>query len=87
MEDRFGITESNSLAPEVVASHMIDLIEMGKYEGGTILEVSAAWTRTIGTFDIAAPKSDGSAIPKEALEKHNAPIKEILRKERGVDNS
>lgn len=85
MVDRFGINESNTLEPEVVANRMVDLIEMGKYEGGTILEVSAAWTRTIGTFNIEAPKSDGSAIPKEALEKNYAPVVEILKKERVVD--
>jgi len=84
LEDRFGINEKNSLAPEVVASHMIDLVELGKYDGGTILEVSAAWTRTVGTFNIAAPKGEGSAVPPAAVAKNNAPIVELLKKERGV---
>ena len=84
MEERFGINETNTLPPEVVASRMIDLVELGKYEGGSILEVSAAWTRTVGTFNIAAPQGEGSAVPPAALAKNNAPIVELLRKERGV---
>jgi hypothetical protein len=86
LEDRFGLNEKNTLAPEVVASRMIDLVELGKYEGGTILEVSAAWTRTVGTFNIAAPEGEGSAVPPAAVAKNNAPIVELLKKERGVTN-
>jgi len=85
MVDRFGIKENNSLAPEDVAKGMTELIELGKYEGGTILEVSAVWTRTIGTFNIEPPKSDGAAIPKEVFEKNIQPVVDILEKERGVD--
>ncbi|KAI9835774.1 MAG: hypothetical protein M1819_001953 [Sarea resinae] len=84
MIDRFGLNETNTLEPEVVASRMVDLVELGKYEGGTILEVSAAWTRTVGTFNIAAPASDGSAVPPEAIARNNAPIVECLKRERGV---
>jgi hypothetical protein len=82
LEVRFGINEKNTLVPEVVASRMIDLVELGKYEGGTILEVSAAWTRTVGTFNIAAPKGEGSAVPAAAVAKNNAPIVELLKKGR-----
>jgi len=84
-EERFGLNQANSILPDVVASRMADLVELGKYEGGTILEVSAAWTRTIGTFNITPPKSEGSAIPQNFIQKSISPIVELLRKERNVD--
>ena len=63
---------------------MIELVTDGKYGGGTCLETSVTGSRTLGTWNIAAPDTQGTAVPKEALEMNCAPILAMLKKERTV---
>jgi hypothetical protein len=84
MVNQFGVTENNSLSPEDVAKYMVELITDGKYPGGACLETSIRGARVLGTWNVEAPASHGTAVTKEILEKNYKPILEIMEKERGA---
>ena len=78
----FGYNEKAAVSPEFVAEKMLELIVKGEYKGGSCLEVSASTVRTLGTWDIPAPKAFGTAVPVEALESTLAPLRKKIDKDR-----
>ena len=74
----------NTISPEDVATHMIDLVTDGKYGGGTCLETSVSGSRVLGTWNIQAPASQGTRVPEAVIEANYAPILAIMKKERSV---
>jgi hypothetical protein len=79
---QFGYTIENSISADDVANAMVELVTDGKYEGGTCLETSVGGTRTLGTWNIEPPASNGTQVPQEAIERNYAPILAALKKER-----
>lgn len=80
---QFGYTAENTITPDEVAEAMIELCTNGKYRGGTCLETSKGGNTVLGTWNIPEPKSAGTSVPQEVIEKNLAPIKQILERERG----
>jgi hypothetical protein len=81
---QFGYTMENTISSEDVATRMIDLVTDGKYGGGTCLETSVTGSRTLGTWNIEEPASQGTQVPQEVVEANYAPILAIMKKERVV---
>ena len=81
---QFGYSNKNSITPERVADDMYSLVTEGKYPGGTCLQSSVSGVRTLGTWNIAPPASVGTSVPLEVIERNNAPMREIMKKERGL---
>ncbi|KAH8668177.1 hypothetical protein BGZ60DRAFT_505571 [Tricladium varicosporioides] len=80
---QFGYTLENTIGPEDVASHMVNLVTNGKYPGGTCLETSVGGARELGTWNIPAPASIGTKVPDAVIEMNYKPMLEMMRKERG----
>jgi hypothetical protein len=84
--EQFGYSIKNSITPQQVAESMLSLVTEGKYGGGTCLECNVRGTRVLGTWNIEAPVTAGTEVPKGALEKNHAPMREIIERERGASN-
>lgn len=80
---QFGYTVENSITPDDVAQVMVDLVTEGKWGGGTVLECTTTGTRSLGTWNIDPPDSQGSSVPQEFIDRNQAPITAALKKERG----
>lgn len=78
------------ITADSVAETMVRLVEDSKYESGTVFEISMLGERVIPAWNIDPPgmvegkMATGTAIPQAAIDKANAPLLEITRKERGV---
>lgn len=80
---QFGYTMENTISAEDVAKAMADAITDGNVLGGLSVSVSTGGAKLLGTWNIEAPKEDGTAVSKELIEKNYAPMLTIMRKERG----
>ncbi|RDW94818.1 NAD(P)-binding Rossmann-fold containing protein-14 [Coleophoma crateriformis] len=80
--EQFGYTMASSITAEDVAKAMADAITDGKVLGGLSMSVSTSGTRLLGTWNIEAPKEDGTSVPKEVIERNYAPIITTMKKER-----
>ncbi|KAH6680388.1 hypothetical protein B0J14DRAFT_578524 [Halenospora varia] len=80
---QFGYTLENTIGPEDVARHMVDLVTNGKYPGGTCLETSIGGARELGTWNIPAPAFVGTKVPDAVIEMNYKPMLEMMKKERG----
>lgn len=82
-QKQYSYKTEHAITPERVAEDMLELVVKGKYQGGTCLESAFGGTRTLGTWNIPAPASDGTSVPPEALERNNRPMVEMMKRERG----
>ncbi|EXJ71839.1 uncharacterized protein A1O5_04340 [Cladophialophora psammophila CBS 110553] len=88
--ERFQIKDEISITAETVAEAMQEVIESGKYPGGTIFEVSKLGTRTIPEWNIDPPgmvdgkMARGTEAPADAIQQALAPILSVTEKERGA---
>jgi len=80
----FGYSVDASISAEDVANGMIKLVTDGQYPGGTSLETSNSGERTLGIWNVEAPAAIGTSVPRDFVEKNQAPIKAILNKERSL---
>lgn len=81
---QFGTTAENSITPEAVAVGMKNLVEEGRYPGGSCMEISSAGTRLLGTWNIAAPAALGTSVSAAILERNYRPIMATMAKESGT---
>ncbi|KAF1815478.1 NAD(P)-binding protein [Eremomyces bilateralis CBS 781.70] len=75
---QFGISDKLSLTPEYIADTMMDIIQQGRYPGGTVLEVRLEGTRVIHEWNNPVPESLKAEIPKEFIEHNIAPMRAIM---------
>ncbi|KAF4627398.1 hypothetical protein G7Y89_g10749 [Cudoniella acicularis] len=71
---QFGYDVSNTIGPEDVAREMVNLVEQGRYVGGTCLETSVDGSRELGTWNIEPPKELGTKVPDAVLEENYRPM-------------
>lgn len=78
-----------ALAPDDVAKEMINLVQDGKYGGGTLMEImpnNGPKTRIVPEWNIDRPKGSSSSTasfdPNE-VPKAFRPMKEVMDRERG----
>lgn len=77
----FANTETVSAAD--VGKEMLSLVQDGKYEGGTILEINPTGTRVIPAWNVEPPPVKLTGIVDQAgIERSLAPIKAALNKDR-----
>ncbi|KIW06083.1 uncharacterized protein PV09_03254 [Verruconis gallopava] len=85
--ERYGYSDALAISAEDVAKSELKLIKEGRYNGGTILEISLFGERVIPEWGIRPPGSDsaesmkGAEVPKEVIERAVKPILDILDKE------
>ncbi|KAI9792870.1 MAG: hypothetical protein M1835_007628 [Candelina submexicana] len=87
---QFSVRDIPSNTTAEVADAMVDLIQDGKYAGGTVLEITVAGTRVIPLWNIDPPPdaafgSGAASAPSEMIQKTVAPMIEKMKSERGVD--
>lgn len=82
---QYHFSDENSISPEEVAESMIDLIQSGKYGGGTSLEISPGSIRSLGTWNISEPKAVTSENSREFGDINYAPIIQLVNKERNTN--
>jgi hypothetical protein len=81
--NEYGVTDDTSLTPEQIATSMVELIQEGKYSGGTVL------MHDVPKKEVVFPgiaEVDLSKVPPELLKilaSSSEPIKEIMKAERG----
>lgn len=75
---RFGISDDISIPTETVADVMLDLIQQGKYPGGTVLELRRAGARVIKEWENETPEELKAELPKEFIEHNIAPLRAIM---------
>ncbi|KAF2003951.1 NAD(P)-binding protein [Amniculicola lignicola CBS 123094] len=84
---QFSFAESKALSPDLVAKHMIDLLQKKEYVCGTMLELSMTGPRLIPEWNIPAPEGEGTGQELQAGEMMKAllgPIEASLAKEKGT---
>jgi hypothetical protein len=81
---QYGYTMQNTITADDVANSMIDLVEDGKYEGGSCMEIASSGRRLLGTWDIPAPPAEGTSVSKDVLELNYRPARDIIKAERKV---
>lgn len=88
VKDRFSIIPEISITPEAVAGEMVKLVEDGQYGSGTVFETSILGSRTVPTWNIDPPggakMAEGTGIPEAFIQKANAPVLAISKKETGA---
>lgn len=89
LKKQFGYHPKLAISARAVAETELELIENGKYKGGTVYEISALGGRKIPTYFITPPGYDPKS-PKQGhiLERDdtgaNGPIWNILGAERNA---
>jgi hypothetical protein len=79
---QYAYDDEMSLTPEEVANAMKDLIEQGKFGGGSLLEVS----KTRGVNQLESNELTQGLGPEAQtwVERCYAPVRDILGEERGA---
>lgn len=84
---QFTVTTDNALSADVVANHMMDLIQKKEYPCGTVLEVTLSGHRLIGDWNVPPPTGEGSGADltadDERVKAMLLPVKEKLKSESG----
>ncbi|KAL4936619.1 hypothetical protein BDV06DRAFT_89593 [Aspergillus oleicola] len=88
LKKQFGYHPSLAISAKAVADAEMELIESGKFKGGTVYEISTLGGRKIPTYFITPPGYDPKNpkqgyMPKRDDEGANAPILDLLKAERG----
>lgn len=83
----FGYHESIILEPGDVARAAVQLVEGGKYGGGTVLEVTTSGTRVIPEWGVEPPPRRKDAVPSDIVPPLKMEVKEHLAGERGKAKS
>lgn len=79
-----------SITADIVSESMMRLVEEGRYESGTVFEISKQGERVIPAWNIDPPgtvngrMAEGTTIPQQAIDKANAPLLDITKKELGA---
>lgn len=80
---QWSLGDTPSLAPEDIAESMLDLIQDGKYGGGTALKHDTD-VKAVVQFEGAILPAEGGDQMAAFKERLNKPIMEKMKGERGV---
>jgi hypothetical protein len=81
LEQNFSYDESQTQTPEEMAVEMVDLVTLGKYRGGTVLQVEKTGTK-VAFEGVQEPELSRTAALPETKR-----VQRILDKERGKDSA
>lgn len=85
---QFSYTEDMCITADEVAEGMKDLVEQGKYGGGTLLEVKKGALRNVlESKQAIVVEGQRSEDMKPFFDTMYAPLREVFSKERGVATS
>ncbi|KAL3423384.1 nad-dependent 15-hydroxyprostaglandin dehydrogenase [Phlyctema vagabunda] len=79
---QFGYSMENTIPPEDIAKTMIEAVTSGSIPGGYSVSISTKGTALLGTWNIAAPKDEGTTVSPTILEMNYAPVIATMNKER-----
>lgn len=81
---QYAYDPTTAVSPLAVARAMLELCTSSAHPGGTCLEVSIGGTRSLGTWNVAAPEAQGTGIDlrAEVVENYLAPVRAVLDRER-----
>lgn len=78
---QMGYSDEMGITPEEVAEAMLELIQDGKYEGGTLMQIDKEGKRLAESAQAVPLKGEGLDEWKASA---YAPIREVYKKEREV---
>ena len=81
---QYMVNEARSLTPEQIADSVMELIEEGKYSGGTVMKHDVDVKEIVYPGIAEMDKSKVSPRGTEAIDNVLAPIREIMKAERGT---
>ncbi|OJD31453.1 nad-binding protein [Diplodia corticola] len=86
---RFGYPAGSILEPAAAARAAVDLVEEGRYGGGTVLEVTTGGRRVVPEWGIRPPPvgrhgGGDKGAPREVVPAAGVEVREYLARERGA---